>query len=120
MTTALEEKELSLVGKVELRIALADSDEKLEALLKTYLAPLLLKLASEHASVRNKVGQPISSWICGNPPSSGSVALPTNVYLPARYSLPSIICGRRRPFYGTGEVYTVFVRAALMALLPAF
>ncbi|KAJ9645236.1 proteasome component M29 [Coniosporium tulheliwenetii] len=55
MATASAEKELSLVGKVELRIALADSDEKLEALLKTYLAPLLLKLASEHASVRNRI-----------------------------------------------------------------
>ncbi|KAI9772224.1 MAG: proteasome component M29 [Geoglossum simile] len=43
-----EAKELNLLNKVELRIALADSDPKLEAVLKTYLAPLLLKLASEH------------------------------------------------------------------------
>ncbi|KAI9819038.1 MAG: proteasome component M29 [Thelocarpon impressellum] len=50
-----EAKELSLVGKVELRIALADSDARLEAILKTYLSPLLLKLASEHGPVRNKV-----------------------------------------------------------------
>jgi hypothetical protein len=50
-----EAKELNLLNKVELRIALADSDLKLEAVLKTYLAPLLLKLASEHVSVRNKV-----------------------------------------------------------------
>ena len=50
-----EAKELSLVGKVELRLALAESDTKLEATLKTYLAPLLLKLASRHSSVRNKV-----------------------------------------------------------------
>ncbi|MCJ1471847.1 proteasome component M29 [Lambiella insularis] len=49
-----EAKELSLVGKVELRIALTDSDTKLESVLKTYLAPLLLKLASDHMSVRNK------------------------------------------------------------------
>ncbi|KAK5279399.1 proteasome component M29, partial [Cryomyces antarcticus] len=49
-----EAKELSLVGKVELRIALADSDVKLETTLNTYLAPLLLKLASEHLGVRNK------------------------------------------------------------------
>jgi hypothetical protein len=48
-------KELALVGKVEMRIALAGSDKKLEDLLKTYLAPLLLKLGSEHAAVRNKV-----------------------------------------------------------------
>lgn len=50
-----EQRELSLLGKVEMRIALADSDAKLESILKTYLTPLLLKLASEHVSVRNKV-----------------------------------------------------------------
>lgn len=50
-----EQRELSLIGKLEMRIALADSDTKLEATLNTYLAPLLLKLASEHQSVRNKV-----------------------------------------------------------------
>ena len=50
-----EQRELSLVGKVEMRIALADSDSKLESTLKTYLAPLLLKLASDYQSVRNKV-----------------------------------------------------------------
>ncbi|KAI9731046.1 MAG: proteasome component M29 [Cirrosporium novae-zelandiae] len=52
---ALEARELELIGKVELRIALADSDKRLESLLGTYLAPLLLKLASEHVAVRNKV-----------------------------------------------------------------
>ncbi|KAI9814743.1 MAG: proteasome component M29 [Pycnora praestabilis] len=50
----MEAKELGLVGKVELRIALADSDVKLEAILAIYLAPLLLKLASQYPSVRNK------------------------------------------------------------------
>lgn len=50
-----EAKELSLVGKVEMRIALASSDKKLEDLLKTFLPPLLLKLGSESAAVRNKV-----------------------------------------------------------------
>lgn len=50
-----EQRELALVGKVEMRIALTDSDSKLETMLKTYLAPLLLKLASEHESVRRKV-----------------------------------------------------------------
>lgn len=52
---ATEARELSLVDKVELRIALADSEAKLGSLLKLYLAPLLLKLGSEHLSVRNKV-----------------------------------------------------------------
>lgn len=50
-----EDRELSLVGKVEMRIALAETDAKLESLLTTYLAPLLLKLASDHQAVRNKV-----------------------------------------------------------------
>ena len=50
-----EERELALVNKVEMRIALASSDDKLAGLLKTYLPPLLLKLTSEHLSVRNKV-----------------------------------------------------------------
>jgi proteasome component ECM29 len=50
-----EAKELALVGKVEMRIALTDSEKKLEDLLKVYLAPLLLKLGSEHVAVRNKV-----------------------------------------------------------------
>lgn len=50
-----EAKELALVGKVEMRIALADSEKKLEDLLKVYLAPLLLKLGSEYVAVRNKV-----------------------------------------------------------------
>lgn len=52
---ATEVKELELIGKVELRIAIADSDKKLENLLKVYLAPLLLKLASDSVAVRNKV-----------------------------------------------------------------
>ena len=53
---AAVQRELDLVGKVELRIALASSDAKLDTLLKTYLPPLLLKLSSESAEVRNKVG----------------------------------------------------------------
>ena len=55
MTESSEQRELSLVGKVELRIALIETDSKLQVTLKTYLPPLLLKLASEHLSVRNKV-----------------------------------------------------------------
>lgn len=37
------------------RIALADSEQKLQDLLKLYLAPLLLKLGSDSVAVRNKV-----------------------------------------------------------------
>lgn len=51
-----EARELELVNKVELKIALSQ-DEKLQAVLTTYLPPLLLKLASEHQSVRNKVSK---------------------------------------------------------------
>lgn len=52
--SSTEARELELVGKVEMRIALA-TDDKLESLLKPYLPALLLKLGSEHAAVRNKV-----------------------------------------------------------------
>lgn len=55
MAQPLEQRELELVGKVELRIALVESDAKLESILQTYLPPLLLKLASPHLNVRNKV-----------------------------------------------------------------
>jgi len=54
-TPTSEARELSLLDKVELRIALAQSDTALETSLKTYLAPVLLKLASDHVAVRNKV-----------------------------------------------------------------
>lgn len=51
----MADAELSLVNKVDFKIALADTDRKLEALLNTFLPPLLLKLASPHAPVRKKV-----------------------------------------------------------------
>ena len=50
-----EARELALIGKVELRIAVAATDEKLQSMLNTYLAPLLLKLLSDFVSVRNRV-----------------------------------------------------------------
>lgn len=49
-----EQRELELCSKVEMRIALA-KDDILEGILKKFLPPLLLKLASEHQVVRNKV-----------------------------------------------------------------
>lgn len=60
MAASTEARELDLVGKVEMRIALA-KDDKLESMLKIYLPPLLLKLASDHLAVRNKV---IPSFLC--------------------------------------------------------
>ena len=49
-----EARELGLVGKVEMRIAMAN-DASLSKTLNTYLTPLLLKLASDSMDVRNKV-----------------------------------------------------------------
>lgn len=49
-----EARELGLVGKVEMRIAMAN-DASLSKTLDTYLTPLLLKLASDSVNVRNKV-----------------------------------------------------------------
>ena len=54
-TLTPEERELQLIDKVEMRIALTD-DSKLETVLKTYLPPVILKLKSEQLAVRNKVG----------------------------------------------------------------
>ncbi|KAK6460434.1 proteasome stabiliser-domain-containing protein [Scheffersomyces coipomensis] len=51
----MADKELDLVNKVELRIALAENDKQFEHSLQLYLAPILLKLASPHSEVRNTV-----------------------------------------------------------------
>ena len=56
-----EAKELRLVGNVELRLAMITTDSAMEKALNTYLAPLLLKLASEHVSVRNKVSDELNT-----------------------------------------------------------
>ena len=82
-----EARELTLVGKVEMAFALAQSDTKLESLLNTYLVPLLLKLASEHLSVRNKVisvCQHINARI--KPPS---IKLPVSALLKQCKEIPS-------------------------------
>jgi len=51
-----EQRELDLVEKVDFRILnVANNESKLQDMLGRYLAPLLLKAGSEHASVRNKV-----------------------------------------------------------------
>lgn len=57
-TSSTEQRELDLVEKVDFRIlAVANNEEKLQQLLKTFLPPLLLKAGSDYASVRNKVVQ---------------------------------------------------------------
>ncbi|KAF4589687.1 proteasome component ECM29 [Ophiocordyceps camponoti-floridani] len=53
-----EQRELQLVDSVDFKIlGVANKEEKLHQLLQRFLAPLLLKAASEHASVRTKVFQ---------------------------------------------------------------
>ncbi|XWX02336.1 hypothetical protein V2A60_010373 [Cordyceps javanica] len=53
-----EQKELQLVETVEFKIlGVANKEQKLHELLQRYLAPLILKAASDHASVRGRVIQ---------------------------------------------------------------
>ena len=55
-TLSTEERELNLVEKVDFRILnVSNNEQKLQQILTTYLPPLLLKLGSEYAAVRNKV-----------------------------------------------------------------
>lgn len=56
MADSAEKRELDLVDKVDFRILeVANNESKLEALLSRYLAPLILKAGSDHATVRTKV-----------------------------------------------------------------
>ncbi|KAK9463258.1 proteasome stabiliser-domain-containing protein [Lipomyces oligophaga] len=80
--------ELALVNKVEMRIALASTDAKLESLLRVYLAPLLLKLASPHEAVRNKVVS-ICSHINARISSSSAISLPVESLL-AQFRSPNV------------------------------
>lgn len=51
-----EQRELKLVESVEFRIlGVANKEDKLHELLQRYLAPLILKAASDHAAVRARV-----------------------------------------------------------------
>lgn len=52
-----EARELALLDKLEMRIALAKDDDKLQTLLQTFLPALLLKLNSTHINVRKKTIQ---------------------------------------------------------------
>ncbi|KAG5940270.1 hypothetical protein E4U53_007617 [Claviceps sorghi] len=53
-----EQRELQLVESVEFKIlSVANKEDKLHQLLQRYLAPLILKAASEHASVRARIIQ---------------------------------------------------------------
>ena len=47
--------DLELLENVELRFAMADNETKLQSALSTFLSPVLLKLDSSHAQVKQKV-----------------------------------------------------------------
>ena len=56
MAASTKERELQLLDNVELRIlGVANKEDKLTQMLERYLAPVLLKAASEHQAVRTKV-----------------------------------------------------------------
>lgn len=59
----MADSELALVNKVDLKIALANSDSQLENALNIYLPPLLLKLSSPHGSVRQAIFKIIQNVI---------------------------------------------------------
>jgi hypothetical protein len=86
MSASSEARELELVGKVEMKIALA-KDDKLESILKPYLPPLLLKLASEHQAVRNKVRYPLHNKHVIADPFPGDLDLSTYKDSPGRESV---------------------------------
>jgi proteasome component ECM29 len=51
-----EQRKLQLVEKLEFRIlGVANQEKKLHDLLQTFLAPLILEVASEYATVRTRV-----------------------------------------------------------------
>lgn len=59
-----EQRELQLVETVEFKIlGVANKEDKLHELLQRYLAPLILKAASDHTSVRARVRWRASSNI---------------------------------------------------------
>lgn len=51
----MSDADIALLNKVELRFAVTKNEEKFSSLLNSLLPPLLLKLASPHANVREKV-----------------------------------------------------------------
>ncbi|OWB75179.1 hypothetical protein B5S31_g5042 [[Candida] boidinii] len=72
--------EVALIEKVELRLALANTDEKFESSLKIYLTPLLLKLASPLQDVKKQVLNAIN-YIITRFNSSKNLKLPIDSLL---------------------------------------
>lgn len=76
----MAENELNLINKVELRIALAESDELFQNAINTYLAPLLLKLGSPHAEVRNSILK-IIQYLVSRINTRSNIKLPVHALL---------------------------------------
>ena len=55
MAAPTEASELQLLGRVEMKLALAEKPEEMTQTLSIFLCPVLMKLASKHAATRNKV-----------------------------------------------------------------
>ncbi|KAJ3397973.1 hypothetical protein HDU92_000075 [Lobulomyces angularis] len=72
--------ELSLLENVEMRIALADTDAKLETNLRNFLDAVLLKLDSKNPQVKNKVME-ICTHINKRIKSNNSIKIPVNEIL---------------------------------------
>ncbi|KAG7665679.1 ECM29 [[Candida] subhashii] len=84
----MAESELSLINKVELRIALASDDTQFEHALSLYLAPVLLKLASPHAEVRKTVLK-IVQHLIPRITASRNIKLPVNALI-KQVKVPSV------------------------------
>ncbi len=80
------EAELSLVNKVEFKLVLASTDAKFEALLATFLPPLLLKLVSPHHQVRSKIVQVVTDL--ASRINSSTVKIPVRAILDSK--IPSV------------------------------
>jgi proteasome component ECM29 len=73
-------QDLQLIQKVELRFALADSTEKFQSALNIYLAPLLLKFASNDKQVKLQLGKTIK-FLLSKFSATTELKLPVNALL---------------------------------------
>lgn len=88
----MSSRELDLISKVDLRIALAELDAQLEHALNLYLAPLLLKLASPDAQVRQAVFKSIQNVF-------PRITAARNLQLPVE----ALVAQVKDPKVGTGQ-----------------
>ncbi|ODQ79609.1 hypothetical protein BABINDRAFT_161989 [Babjeviella inositovora NRRL Y-12698] len=95
--------ELLLIDKVELRIALAATALQFEAAIKVYLSPLLLKLASPHAPVRQQILQTIQHLVT-RINAYPEIQLPVSALM-AQVKAPSVPAG--------ADAYTVRIYSLL-------